>query len=91
MDQKFRSGDPLSGKPMKQFGEDDPANALPAPPQIDEVVAGAEEALKKGEVQEWRCPCGNSKEGCMEYQLINAIYGEAAANRAFPGDGTRGK
>ncbi len=69
MDQKFREGNPLDGKPMKRFGEDDSeANALPAPPKIDEVVAGAQEALDPDrcpdEYKGLKCPCGNEWKDC---------------------------
>lgn len=72
MDQKFRSGDPFSGKPMKQFGEDD-ENPLPAPPKIDEVVAAGEEVLKQevdptpAEYVGMRCPCGKEWKDCAGF------------------------
>lgn len=69
MDQKFRSGSPFDGKPMKRFGEDSDAAALPAPPQIDEVVKAAEEVLEapKEEIKH-KCACGFPLELCHRFQ-----------------------
>jgi len=67
MDQKFRTGDPFDGKPMKRFGEDDDAVALPAPPSIEDVVEKAKEVLNDNTPQKWKgklCPCGKRFNEC---------------------------
>lgn len=73
MDQKFREGDPFSGKPMKRFGEGDDTKSLPAPPQVDEVIAAGEEVLKDVEVQEERCACGFPMDLCKKYKGVPGL------------------
>lgn len=66
--QRFRDGDPLSGKPMKRFGEGDDVESLPAPPNADEIIAAAEEIVAPKEEVKEKCACGFPIELCRRFQ-----------------------